>query len=140
MINIRIDRTAKIPPYLQIVDQVKQMVAVGKVKPGEHLPTVRYLARELNINPNTVAKAYVTLGQEHIVIARRGGGTQVLNSSGDPQLHSRHQRLLSSLVSNYILKTLKLGYKPNELETAFHLQLSRCVEQRRVSESVFIDR
>ena len=132
MIQIHIDRKTNIPPYLQIVEQVKQMVAAGQLKPGEHLPTVRYLARRLSINPNTVVKAYVMLGQENIVISRRGGGTQVLNNSGDPLLRSRHQRLLSSLVSNHILKTLKLGYKPSELETTFQIQLSRWREERRV--------
>lgn len=131
MIELRIDKTAKIPLHQQIADQVKQMVAVSRLQAGEHLPTVRQLAHSLQININTVARAYQILEQEHIVVSRRGGGTQVLDRTGDPVLRMRHQRRLSSLVNSQILEALSFGYTPDELETTFHLHLTLWREERK---------
>jgi molybdate-binding protein/DNA-binding transcriptional regulator YhcF (GntR family) len=131
MTELRLDKTAKTPLYQQIADQVKQMVAVSRLLPGEHLPTVRQLAHSLQININTVVRAYLMLEQERIVVSRRGGGTQVLDRTGDPVLHMRHQRRLSSLVNSQILEALSFGYTPDELETAFHLHLTRWREERK---------
>ena len=66
-----------VPIYLQIVNQVKYLVASGRLKPGEELPPIRTLAEQLLINPNTVARAYRELELAGIVTKRRTAGTYV---------------------------------------------------------------
>jgi GntR family transcriptional regulator len=65
------------PIYQQIVEQVKYLVAAGRLKPGDDVPPIRVLAEQLRINPNTVARAYLELEREGIVTMRQGLGTTV---------------------------------------------------------------
>jgi GntR family transcriptional regulator len=79
-----------VPIYLQIVNQVKYLVASGRLEPGEELPPIRALAEQLLINPNTVARAYRELELAGVVVKRRTAGTYV--SDGASPL-ARRQRL-----------------------------------------------
>ena len=74
---IRIDATDGVPIYLQIAKEIKHTIAVGSVRPGEQLPSVREVALQITVNPNTVAKAYRELETQGIVETRRGTGTFV---------------------------------------------------------------
>lgn len=74
---IIIDTTSGVSIYLQIVNQIKYSIAVEALKPGDKLPSVRELATQLRVNPNTVAKAYAELENEGIVFTKRGEGTFV---------------------------------------------------------------
>ncbi len=65
------------PLFQQIVNSVKRGVATGRLRPGDKLPSVRDLAKELVINPNTVARAYQVLESEGVTLSRRGAGTFV---------------------------------------------------------------
>ena len=75
--QFRIDNASDRPVYLQIIDQVKRDIALGRLAREERLPTVRQLARQLAINPNTIAKAYRQLEQEGIIVTRAGAGAFV---------------------------------------------------------------
>ena len=75
--RIRVDPTLPIPIWSQIEESVRHLVASGALRPGDPLPSVRDLAREQRINPNTVAKAYQRLAEAGILEARRGEGTFV---------------------------------------------------------------
>src|SRR5262245_60204613 len=66
-----------VPPYLQLVHQVRQALLLGFLRPGNRLPLIREVVETLAINPNTVAKAYRQLEQEGLVIGRPGQGTFV---------------------------------------------------------------
>jgi GntR family transcriptional regulator len=81
--QIRIDNASDRPVYQQIIDQVKRDIACGKVMKEERLPTVRQLAGQLAINPNTIAKAYQQLEREGIITTRSGAGTFVANLDSD---------------------------------------------------------
>jgi len=70
-----------VPIYLQIVNQVKYLVASGRLEPGEELPPIRTLAEQLLINPNTVARAYRELELAGIVTKRRTAGTFVADAT-----------------------------------------------------------
>jgi GntR family transcriptional regulator len=74
---LRIDSTNGVPLYLQIAKEVKHSIAIGSVKPGEQIPSVREIALQITVNPNTVAKAYRELEARGIVETRRGMGTYV---------------------------------------------------------------
>ena len=75
--QLRISAQDGTPIYQQIVEQVKYLVAAGRLKPGDDVPPIRVLAEQLRINPNTVARAYLELEREGIVTMRQGFGTTV---------------------------------------------------------------
>lgn len=75
--QIHITSSDGVPIYLQIVNQVKYLVASGRLAPGEEIPPIRTLAERLLINPNTVARAYLELERAGIVTKRQGSGTYV---------------------------------------------------------------
>ncbi len=85
---IRIDQTDPTPPYDQVKRQVAEAVASGDLKPGDKLPTVRRLAEELGLAPNTVARAYRELEAAGVVDTRGRAGTFV---SGDDASRAARQ-------------------------------------------------
>lgn len=72
-----VDPTSGVPIYLQIVEQIRSAAATGVLQEGEALPSVRELAVELAINPNTVARAYRELQRDGVISVTRGSGTRV---------------------------------------------------------------
>ena len=81
--QIRISGSDGVPIYRQIVNQVKYLVAVGRMSVGEQLPTVRALAEQLVVNPNTVARAYRELESAGVIASRQGSGAFVAGN-GSP--------------------------------------------------------
>ncbi len=75
--QIHITSSDGVPLYLQIVNQVKYLVASGRLAAGEEIPPIRALAEQLVINPNTVARAYLELERAGIVTKRQGSGTYI---------------------------------------------------------------
>jgi molybdate-binding protein/DNA-binding transcriptional regulator YhcF (GntR family) len=135
MLDVRLDYHSSKPLYKQIADQVRQLIATEQIRPGDRIPTVRELARSLNVNQNTVVKAYLELERENILSSRRGGGTLVASNVDDPVLQIARQRHLSDVVNEDIVKTLSQGYSPEELEAAFYLHLERWREERQTAAS-----
>lgn len=82
-----------VPVYLQIVNQVKYLVAAGRLAPGEELPAIRGLAGQLVINPNTVARAYLELEREGVVVKRHGSGTYI-SDEGSPLARRERRKIL----------------------------------------------
>lgn len=74
---IQINAQDGTPIYQQIVDQVKYLVAAGRMQPGDEMPPIRVLADDLTINPNTVARAYLELERAGVVYKRQGSGTYI---------------------------------------------------------------
>lgn len=77
MVEYRIDRHSGVATYIQIVQQTKQALRLGMLRPGDKLPTAREVVEATAINPNTVLKAYRELERDGLVEARRGLGTFV---------------------------------------------------------------
>src|SRR5436190_4718264 len=77
MIEFHLEQGPGVPHYLQLVQQVRQAVRLGILRPGDQLPTVKEVVSALAINPNTVLKAYRELDLEGLVEGRRGVGTFV---------------------------------------------------------------
>ena len=82
-----------LPIYRQVVNQVKYLVASGRLLPGEELPPIRVLAEQLVINPNTVARAYLELERAGIVTKRHGSGTYVADGASPLKRAERHRVL-----------------------------------------------
>ena len=89
-VQIRVSTNDGIPIYLQIINQIKYMVASGRLEPGDKLPPVRKLAEQLLVNPNTVARAYRELEAANVLNTRQGSGVFV--SDGVSPLAKREQK------------------------------------------------
>lgn len=91
--EIRLSPGDGVPVYRQIVNQVKYLVASGRLVPGQELPPIRALAERLLINPNTVVHAYAELARDGVVVSRHGSGTFV-SDAGPPRAPEQSLRLL----------------------------------------------
>jgi len=80
LIEFRLDRHSGVPAYRQLVDQVRHALRLGLLRPGDQLPTVRDVVRQIAINPNTVHRAYRDLEQQGLTDGRPGSGTFVRRS------------------------------------------------------------
>lgn len=75
--QLQISSADGVPIYQQIINQVRHLIAAGRLQAGEELPPIRALAEQLTINPNTVARAYLELERSGVVTKRHGSGTYV---------------------------------------------------------------
>jgi len=110
---------------------MRRRIASGELAPGDELPTVRQLAQELGCTPGTVARAYVELRREGLIVTRRGGGTRVAEppaSAADAAV--RRARLVHQMERS-LLEALAAGYTAEEIETAFGLALGRWRELQK---------
>ena len=80
MIQFRLDRKSGVPAYRQLVDQVRQALRLGFLLPGDQLPTVRDVVKQIAINPNTVHRAYRDLESQGLAEGRPGSGTFIKRS------------------------------------------------------------
>lgn len=96
-VQIHITASDGVPIYLQIVNQVKYLVASGRLSPGEELPSIRALAEQLVVNPNTVARAYRELETAGVVTKHRTAGTYV-SDRGSPLDRRERVRILTERV------------------------------------------
>ncbi|MHC4934475.1 MAG: GntR family transcriptional regulator [Planctomycetota bacterium] len=124
MIPFRVDPTDTEPLFVQIVNTVKRGVAVGRLKPGERLPSVRELARELVINPNTIARAYQVLEADGVTLSRRGAGTFVAERRVVVRSDERRRRFKAAL-ETVLADAVHLGLTAAEVEKAFAAAVKR---------------
>jgi GntR family transcriptional regulator len=96
-VQLHISANDGVAIYLQIVNQVKYLVAAGRLNPGEELPPIRVLAEQLLINPNTVARAYRELEIAGIVEKRRTAGTYV-SDQGSPLARRERIKILTQRI------------------------------------------
>ncbi|HEV3440755.1 MAG TPA: GntR family transcriptional regulator [Gemmata sp.] len=112
--DIHISPQDGVPIYLQIVNQVKYLVASGRLAPGEELPAIRVLAEQLVVNPNTVARAYRELETTGIVEKRRTAGTYI-SSTGSPLTRRERMRILTERIDALLAEARQLGIRIDEV-------------------------
>ena len=112
--QIHITSSDGVPIYLQIVNQVKYLVASGRIAPGEEVPPIRALAEQLLINPNTVARAYLELERSGIVTKRQGAGTYV-TEAGSTLSHREKIKLLARRADALLAEAGQLEVPLDEL-------------------------
>lgn len=103
-----------VPIYQQIVNQVKHLVAAGRLEHGEEIPPIRVLAQQLLVNPNTVARAYLELEREGIVHKRHGAGTYVAEISSTLP-HRQRLKLLGERVDALLVEAAHLDVSLGEV-------------------------
>lgn len=121
--NIRLDFRSGTPIYTQIVEQVKQQVISGELKPGDQLPTVRALALELRVNFNTVARAYRLLDEAGIISTQQGRGTYILDVPPPAHIDKLREQALKALTRDYLNEAFRLGCSQAEISEALKEQL-----------------
>ncbi len=114
MVVFKLDLKSGVPFHRQIVDQIRYGIASGRLLPGEQLPTVRELAVHLQINPNTVRKAYSELEILGILDTQQGTGTFV----GDRQIEigpDEKQRMLEQICDELVARGHQYGFTLTEI-------------------------
>jgi len=108
-IRVQIDLKSGVPFYRQIIDQIKAAIAIGNLGPGDRLPTVRQLAVDLSINPNTVSRAYTELEITGLVETQMGSGTFVGPKKVQPDEVER-MRLLNQICQEFLSRASSHGF------------------------------
>lgn len=119
--QIHITTTDGVPIYLQVVNQVKYLVAAGRLTAGEELPPIRTLAEKLVVNPNTIARAYRELEVSGIVEKRRTAGTYVTDQ-GSPLARRERTKILSDRIDQLLAEA---GHMDVSLEEVIKLLQQR---------------
>src|SRR5580658_9282489 len=115
------------PPYLQIVQQVKQALQMGVLEVGDKLPTVREVVAATAVNPNTVLKAYRDLEREGLVEPRAGHGTFVVGRPTGPP-PGTHARLARSL-AEWVRGARQAGLDDESIESLLHITLRAAADE-----------
>ncbi|MBI5433682.1 MAG: GntR family transcriptional regulator [Planctomycetes bacterium] len=121
--RLRVDPTSPEPIFEQLVFRVKEAIAQGSLAGGDRLPSVRELARDASINPNTVARAYEALEAEGVIVRRQGSGCFV-TEKGSALATSERKRRLDALVQRLVTEGFHLGFGARELRDALAERLS----------------
>jgi len=123
--NLEIDFRSGIPIYVQVVERIKEMLAAGRLRPGEQLPTVRTLAQELRVNFNTVARAYRILDEAGVISTQQGRGTYILEMPTPEVSEAMRRGALEALTDRYLADTLRLGFTPEEILAIVEHQMDK---------------
>jgi GntR family transcriptional regulator len=123
VMELNLDPSSPVPLYLQMVEQVRNLIAIGALRPGDRLPPVRELAARARVNRNTAARAVQRLEQDGLVQARVGQGTFILDTAGqvDPRVRDE---AVDDLMDRVVREAATLGVPLEELGW----RLSRRVE------------
>lgn len=119
MVEFKLDLKSGVPFHRQIVDQIRYGIASDRLMPGEQLPTVRELAVHLQINPNTVRKAYSELEILGILDTQQGTGTFVSHQQVEID-QAEKQRMLRQICDELVARGNQYGFTVKEIVT--HMQ------------------
>ena len=128
MLWLDVDARSGVPIYVQLVEGVRRALEVGTLRPGERLPTVRALAGELTVAPNTVVKAYNELQREGLISSRAGVGTVVTGEAGEA-VKRRNVEDLYERLGTMVRDAAGLGVGEEDLRERFDHELERTFER-----------
>ena len=114
---IRVDPSSFVPIYEQIKAGVRGRIAAAALKPGDALPSIRDLAAELIVNPNTVARAYRELEQEGVITTRQGKGCFVSDRS-ESVVREEKRAALDRIIARAVDEAVKFGFSADEFRLA----------------------
>jgi GntR family transcriptional regulator len=112
--RFRLDLQTGVPAYRQIIDQVRGALASGALSTGDQLPTVRQLAVDLALNPNTIVRAYKELELGGLLETHQGTGT-FISAQQLPQAQAERERQLAQIVSDAVARAGAAGFTIDDL-------------------------
>lgn len=118
-LNITLELGSSTPIYVQIVDQVREQLAAGRLKPGDQLPTVRQLASELRVNFNTIARAYRLLDDAGLISTQRGRGTYLVEHASQKIEEVYRNMTIEEQLQRTIHSLLRQGYSKEEIDKVY---------------------
>ena len=122
--HIQLDFRSGQPIYMQIVEQVRQLIVRGELKLGDQLPTVRQLAADLRVNFNTVARAYRLLDEAGLISTQHGRGTYVWEIPDEETSRRLRWQGLREMCEQFVQEVFQLGYTLDELSQEFENALN----------------
>jgi GntR family transcriptional regulator len=125
-----INPTDPAPIWRQIEEGVRRLIALGALQPGAAVPSVRDLARDLRVNPNTVARAYQHLTDGGVLAVRRGEGTYVADAPVQPRKSERHD-MLREAANRYAGTAITAGASVEDALTEVETSYERLVRAHR---------
>ena len=131
--QIHISNVNGIPIYAQVVNQIKQLIASGRLASGDELPPIRVLAAELLINPNTVARAYRELENAGLVEKRRTAGTYV-SDQVSPLARRERIKILTEQIDALLAEASHLSVSIDEVQKLI-AERSSATQAKRHKES-----
>jgi GntR family transcriptional regulator len=124
MISFRLNPKTGVPIYRQIQDQIRYSILAGQLSPGDQLPTIRALAVELKVNPNTVIRAYSELERAGVLTTEQGTGTFVASQPLQPLADGERLAKLEHLCTEFLAQAARYGFSAPEVFDAV-AQLTR---------------
>ena len=124
-ILITIDASDSRPIYVQITDEVRRGIVVGSLKANDPLPSVRQLAGQLRVNPNTVQQAYRELERLGLAYVRRGQGTFVASTASDGRLDDERRSLARELTKRFLQEAYRHGLTADDVTNAIREEESK---------------
>jgi len=124
---MKIETGSFVPIYEQIKKEIKIKISLGISKPNEPLPSIRDLASELIINPNTVARAYRELEMEGFIYTIKGKGCYVSGSSSS-LIKKERIKILNQIIDKAIIDANKFNLKPGEIKKLFDKRLKSVIK------------
>lgn len=121
---LRVDPRSAEPIFEQLVFQVKRAVARGDLHEGDRLPSVRELARDLTVNPNTIVRALEVLARDGVVVRRQGAGTFVAGRGGEDLADDVRRERLERLMRHAVTEAFHLGFDAAPIRDAFRRSLA----------------
>jgi len=128
--EFRLDTHSGVPVYRQLIDQVTGGIAAGTLEAGDQLPTVRQVAVDLSINPNTVVRAYRELEIRGVLETQQGTGTFISRQKVRRDEVER-QRQLGQLVTDFVARAGAAGFTVEELVEQLQDRLGETEKKRR---------
>ncbi len=118
----RIHPSSGVPLYLQLMEQIKHAVETGALREGDQLPTIRKVAEDLVMNPNTVVRAYRELEHEGVLVLKHGSGAFIRESAGE---RGRLVRKAQGVLQTVIERLRGMGLTDDELRRVFENELAQ---------------
>jgi len=128
-----VDPRSGVPIYLQLIEQVKRLVAVGALTPGEQLPTVKQLALDLTINPNTVARAYRELERDAVIETSPGRGSFVRADGAQDVAMKTRDDVAGDALNEAVRQAKSLGLSRSTVDALVERSLERWFPKEEAS-------
>ncbi|HKL13514.1 MAG TPA: GntR family transcriptional regulator [Halanaerobiales bacterium] len=123
---MNIDFNASKPIYEQVIEEIKKQIARGEIKPGDKLPSQRELAKDIQVNPNTIQRAYREMEILDLVETKRGRGTFIKDD--DKVIKEINKQMAQSAVQKFIDEMVSIGFEKQEIVELLKREFERRIK------------